>query len=44
MKIITVDESRCVGCNACVRVCPVHANVTRLKYVTRDEFVTGIDS
>ncbi|MDE5753549.1 MAG: 4Fe-4S binding protein [Oscillospiraceae bacterium] len=44
MQIITVDESRCVGCNACVRVCPVHANVTRLKEGTTDEFVTGIDS
>ena len=44
MQIITVDESRCVGCNACVRVCPVHANVTRLKENTTDEFITGIDS
>ena len=44
MQIITVDESRCVGCNACVRVCPVHANVTRLKEGMTDEFITGIDS
>lgn len=44
MQIITVDESRCIGCNACVRVCPVHANVTRLKEGTTDEFITGIDS
>lgn len=43
MQIITVDESRCIGCNACVRVCPVHANVTRLKEGTTDEFVTTID-
>lgn len=43
MDIITVDESRCIGCNACVRVCPVHANVTRLKQGTQDEFVTSID-
>ncbi len=44
MQIITVDESRCIGCNACVRVCPVHANITRLKPNTTDEFVTSIDS
>lgn len=43
MEIITVDESRCIGCNACVRVCPVHANITRLKDGTTDEFITGID-
>lgn len=42
MQIITVDESRCVGCNACVRVCPVHANTTRIKEGTTDEFITGI--
>ena len=44
MQIVTVNESNCVGCNACVRVCPVHANVTRLKDGTRDEFVTTIDA
>ena len=44
MQIITVDEKHCIGCNACVRVCPVHANVTRLKENTTDEFVTTIDS
>lgn len=43
MEIITVDEKHCVGCNACVRVCPVHANVTRLKENTTDEFITTID-
>ena len=43
MDIITVDEKHCVGCNACVRVCPVHANITRLKENTTDEFVTTID-
>lgn len=43
MQIITVDEKRCIGCNACVRVCPVHANITRLKENTMDEFVTVID-
>ena len=43
MDIITVDEKHCVGCNACVRVCPVHANITRLKENTTDEFITTID-
>ena len=43
MEIITVDENHCVGCNACVRVCPVHANITRLKEDTTDEFITTID-
>lgn len=28
---VTVDKSKCIGCNACVRVCPVHeANVAEL--------------
>lgn len=44
MQIITVDETKCIGCNACVRVCPVHANITRLKPGATDEFVTVIDS
>ncbi|MBR1555671.1 MAG: 4Fe-4S binding protein, partial [Oscillospiraceae bacterium] len=43
MQIITVDEKKCIGCNACVRVCPVHANITKLKEGTEDEFVTTID-
>lgn len=43
MQIITVDENRCIGCNACVRVCPVHANKTRIKEGTDDEFVTTVD-
>lgn len=31
MSIIQVDESKCVGCNACVRVCPAFgANVTQM--------------
>lgn len=42
MQIITVDETKCIGCNACVRVCPVHANVTKLKEGTTDEFITTI--
>jgi len=44
MSIIKVDESKCVGCNACVRVCPVRdANVAQtgedgvLKITINDE-------
>lgn len=30
MSVITVDADKCVGCNACVRVCPVRdANIAR---------------
>lgn len=25
MQLIKVDESKCIGCNSCVRVCPTHA-------------------
>lgn len=42
-QIITVIEENCVGCNACVRVCPVHANKTRLRKGTDDEFVSSVD-
>ena len=31
MSIIQVDKIRCVGCNACVRACPVgDANVAKM--------------
>ena len=42
-QIITVNEEQCVGCNACVRVCPVHANATRLREGSTDEFVTTVN-
>ena len=42
-QIITVNEDKCVGCNACVRVCPVHANATRLREGSTDEFVTTVN-
>ena len=42
-QIITVNEDKCVGCNSCVRVCPVHANITRLKEGSKDEIVTTVD-
>jgi Na+-translocating ferredoxin:NAD+ oxidoreductase RNF subunit RnfB len=42
-QIVTVDENKCVGCNSCVRACPVQANKTRLKEDSKDEFVTTID-
>lgn len=31
MSIISVDETKCVGCNSCIRVCPaVDANIARV--------------
>ena len=42
-QIITVNEDKCVGCNSCVRVCPVHANATRLREGSTDEFVTTVN-
>ncbi|MCR5717593.1 MAG: 4Fe-4S binding protein [Oscillospiraceae bacterium] len=42
-QIITVDENKCVGCNACIRACPVHANKTFLKEGTKDKYVTNVD-
>ncbi|MDO5560701.1 MAG: [Fe-Fe] hydrogenase large subunit C-terminal domain-containing protein [Oscillospiraceae bacterium] len=43
MQIISVDETKCIGCNKCVRVCPVHeANITKLKPGSTDEFVTNV--
>ena len=31
MSIINVDIDKCVGCNACVRACPVgDANIARI--------------
>lgn len=41
--IIKVDPSKCIGCNKCVRVCPVHeANVTQLAEGSDDKFVTTV--
>lgn len=42
-QIITVNPDKCVGCNACVRVCPVNANVTKFKTDSEEEFVTSVD-
>jgi ferredoxin len=42
--IITVDSSKCIGCNKCVKVCPIKvANKTVLKAGTDDEFVTEVN-
>lgn len=42
MGTITIDESKCVGCNSCVRECPVNdANVAKLDENGR--MVIGVD-
>lgn len=43
-SIITVDDNTCIGCNACVRACPVKAISTKLKEGTKDEFVASVIS
>lgn len=41
-ELITVDESKCVGCNACVRTCPAsEANVTKM--LDDGRFVTTVN-
>ena len=42
MKIITVDENKCVGCNACIRNCRApEANVTKM--LENGSFVTTVN-
>ncbi len=41
-SIITVDDSKCIGCNACIRVCPVKAITTRLRTGSTDEFISSV--
>lgn len=43
-KIITVNSEKCIGCNKCVKVCPIKvANSTVLKPNTEDEFITEVN-
>ena len=43
MELIKVNPDKCVGCNACVRVCPApEANIT--KQLEDGRFVTTVDS
>ncbi len=41
-NLITVDETKCVGCNACVRTCPApEANITKM--LENGRFVTTVN-
>ena len=43
-KIITVNSEKCIGCNKCVKVCPIKvANKTVLKPNTDDQFITEVN-
>lgn len=43
-SIITVDTDKCIGCNKCIKVCPIKvANTTSLKEGTTDKFVTTVN-
>jgi ferredoxin len=43
-KIITVNSDNCIGCNKCVKVCPIKfANRTVLKPGTDDQFITEVN-
>lgn len=42
MNIINIDKNKCVGCNSCMRVCPVpDANIAR--YIQEDKMVIDIN-
>lgn len=43
-KVITVNSDNCIGCNKCVKVCPIKiANKTVLKEGTDDQFITEVN-
>ncbi len=38
---VTINEEKCIGCNACIRVCPVHdANIAKLAQDGRHSIIT----
>ncbi len=42
-QIIVVNEEKCVGCNSCVRACPVNANITKIREGSDESFYTTVD-
>lgn len=41
-SIITFDDSKCIGCNACVRACPVNAVSMKLRTGSTDQFISSV--
>lgn len=41
-SIITVDDSKCIGCNACLHACPVNAISMKLRTGSTDQFISSV--